>query len=937
MPMIASDRLQRDRFDAVLFDMDGVVTDTAAAHAAAWKLLFDAYLESYAAREDVEFQPFDANAEYRAYVDGKPRYDGIQSFLHSRGIELPFGDPGDSPDQETVCGLGNRKDGYFNEWLSNNKARVFPGTHEFIAALKAAGVRVAIFSASRNMNPVLLNAGVETLFDAKVDGQKMSRLGLPGKPDPAMLELAAAELGLKPDRCVIVEDAIAGVQAGKRGAFAFLIGIDRSGYSEALREHGADLVVNDLSECQIDDAGNLQLKRVGHLAPIWAQKDALEPLLRERRIAILLDYDGTLTPIVADYRKALLAESMRNTLRELSQHNTVAVISGRGLADVRQLVGLDTVFYSGSHGFELSGPNAWQYVQDDAASYIPDLDRAEQQLGAALAAIPGHAVERKRFSIAVHYRQVDTAQVVDVERAVNNVLDEVPRLHKGLGKKVFELKPALQWDKGRAVELLLQMLDMTGNDSLAIYIGDDLTDEAAYRVLRKAEYQHRDKRRRSHHLRGQYPRGLRRRATISELAGNYGRGYVGMSEWSLIYEGYDPAAEKLRETLCTLGNGYFATRGASPDSSADANHYPGTYFAGVYNRLTSEIAGESIENEDLVNWPNWLVLRIRPEGEDWLSIDATELLGYRQELSLRDGILRREIRFRHGDGRATRYIEKRLVGMSDRRVAALSVDIEPLNWTGGLTICSAIDGAVRNNGVARYSKLANHHTRCILTEELAEDTIRLISRTTQSHIEVAEAARTRVYRDGSHVVPVIRTLERDGWIGQELDVEVHEGSNLRVEKIVAVCTSRDRGISEPGYDVARTIATSSRFEQILRPHALSWQALWDEFDFALDTPTNSATTLALRVHIFHILQTISPHTLATDAGVPARGWHGEAYRGHVFWDEIFILPFLNLRMPLVTRAMLPLSISAAARSAPGGKRCRFQGCNVSLAKWQRRP
>ena len=477
--------MQRDRYDAVLFDMDGVVTDTAAAHAAAWKQLFDAFLEGRATSAGIEFRPFDPNADYRAYVDGKPRYDGTRSFLESRGIELPFGDPGDSPDQETVCGLGNRKDGYFNDWLSDNQVRVFPGTLEFIAALRAAGVRVAIFSASRNMNKVLISAGVETLFDAQVDGRTMSRLGLPGKPDPAMLELAATELGLTADRCVIVEDAIAGVQAGKRGTFAFVIGIDRAGYADALREHGADLVVDDLSECQIDAAGNVQLKRVGHLGSIWSHKDALEPVFRERRSAILLDYDGTLTPIVADYRKALLAESMRNTLEKLSQQNTVAVISGRDLADVRQLVGLDTVFYSGSHGFELAGPDDWQYVQDQAASYISDLDRAEQQLGVALATIPGHAVERKRFSIAVHYRQVDAVRVVDVERAVNSVLDDTPRLHKGLGKKVIELKPALQWDKGRAVELLLQTLGMTGNDSIALYIGDDLTDEAVYRVLRK--------------------------------------------------------------------------------------------------------------------------------------------------------------------------------------------------------------------------------------------------------------------------------------------------------------------------------------------------------------------------------------------------------------------------------------------------------------------
>ena len=477
--------LNRDRFDAVLFDMDGVITDTASAHAQAWKQLFDAYLEKRAKRDGGEHEPFDVHAEYRDYVDGKPRFDGVRSFLESRGIDLPYGDPDDGPDRETICGLGNRKDGYFNDWLRDNRVRVFPGTLEFIRALRAAGIRVAAFTASRNADSVLANAGVADLFDAKVDGRTMAKQNLPGKPDPAMLEIAAREVGVAAERCVIVEDAIAGVQAGSRGSFALVIGVDRAGYAEALRENGADLVVNDLSECRVDDAGSLALKRVASLAPVWQYDAAIEPLLRKRRVAVLLDYDGTLTPIVSDYRKALLGDAMRDTLRTLAERHTVAVISGRDLADVRRLVALDSVFYSGSHGFELSGPGDWQHVQEHAAGYLDDLAHAEQALAEALAPISGHAIERKRFSIAVHYRQVDDTHIEEVARIVDAVLEDNRRLHKGLGKKVFELKPALQWDKGRAVELLLQKLGMNRDNAVAIYIGDDITDEAAYRVLRE--------------------------------------------------------------------------------------------------------------------------------------------------------------------------------------------------------------------------------------------------------------------------------------------------------------------------------------------------------------------------------------------------------------------------------------------------------------------
>jgi len=404
-----------------------------------------------------------------------------------------------------------------------------------------------------------------------------------------------------------------------------------------------------------------------------------------------------------------------------------------------------------------------------------------------------------------------------------------------------------------------------------------------------------------------------------------------MSGWSLVYEDYDREAERHRETLCTLGNGYFATRGASTDTSAGPHHSPGTYFAGSYNRLVSEIAGERIENEDLVNWPNWLVLRVRPDGEDWLSIDTAELLDHRQELSLRDGVLHRDIRFGHGDGRITRWRERRFVGMHNPHVAGLCVEVTPENWSGGLTVCSALDGSVRNTGVDRYKNLASRHTRCVARTAMDRDTIRLVARTTQSHTEVAQTARTRIYKDGRRVVPQARTEERDDWIGQELDIDVEAGTPITVEKLVGLYTSRDRGMSEPGYQSARTVDTAGRFDTVLSTHVRSWETLWEEFDFELDTPGNSGAALKLRVHVFHLLQTVSPHTLATDAGMPARGWHGEAYRGHVFWDEVFILPLLNLRMPLLTKMLLRYRYRRLREARQAARDAGFRG---AMFPWQ---
>lgn len=243
--------IARDRIDAAVFDMDGVVTDTASVHAAAWKRLFDEYLAERARRTGEAFQPFDADGDYRRYVDGKARYDGVRSFLASRGVSLPEGDPSDAPGAETVCGLGNRKDAYFLAHLREHGAEAYGSTVEFVRKLQAAGIRTAIISASRNMAEVLEAAGVRHLFEVKVDGVDAEKLGLKGKPDPAVFLEAARRLGVKPERSAVVEDALAGVEAGRRGGFGLVVGVSRSAHPQALLDAGADVVVSDLAELRI--------------------------------------------------------------------------------------------------------------------------------------------------------------------------------------------------------------------------------------------------------------------------------------------------------------------------------------------------------------------------------------------------------------------------------------------------------------------------------------------------------------------------------------------------------------------------------------------------------------------------------------------------------------------------------------------------------------
>lgn len=236
-----------DAYAAWLFDMDGVVTDTARLHGESWKQMFDAYLAGRAASAGTPFQPFDLQGDYHTYVDGKPRYEGVDSFLRSRGIALPFGTPEDAPEMETVCGLGNRKNILINTIIRTQGADVFEGTVLLIKALHARGKKVAIVTSSKNCDPILAAAGLSDLFDAKVDGVYAAAHGIAGKPKPDTYLEAARLLGIAPGLAVVVEDALSGVQAGRAGAFGKVIGVARHGNAEQLLANGADLAVADLS------------------------------------------------------------------------------------------------------------------------------------------------------------------------------------------------------------------------------------------------------------------------------------------------------------------------------------------------------------------------------------------------------------------------------------------------------------------------------------------------------------------------------------------------------------------------------------------------------------------------------------------------------------------------------------------------------------------
>lgn len=402
-----------------------------------------------------------------------------------------------------------------------------------------------------------------------------------------------------------------------------------------------------------------------------------------------------------------------------------------------------------------------------------------------------------------------------------------------------------------------------------------------------------------------------------------------MNGWLLVYEGHDPGAEGLREALCTLGNGYFATRGALPESAADGVHYPGTYVAGVFNRLGSEIAGRWVENESLVNVPNWLPLRVRVGEEPWLDETSATVLDHRLELDLQRGVLARHTRFEDAAGRRTRLTQRRFVSMADMHVAGLETTVVPENWSGSLGIWSGLDGTVVNGGVPRYNELPNEHLAPVSTCVADDATIGLVVETTQSAVRIAEAARTRVRRNGESLDIEAASEEHPGAVACTVTIDVAEGDEVVVEKIVSLYTSRDDAISEPGVEAVDQVRSAPGFDELLEQSVVAWRHRWQRNQVRLGS--NHDTALLLHLHMFHMMVTVSPHSALIDVGVPARGLHGEAYRGHIFWDELFIFPFFSLRVPELTRSLLLYRY----RRLPQARRlARDAGYRGAMYPWQ---
>ncbi|MEI6575244.1 MAG: beta-phosphoglucomutase family hydrolase [Bacteroidota bacterium] len=651
-------------FDAVVFDLDGVITQTALIHSHAWKKMFDDYLHIRESRDREPFKEFTHDYDYRTFVDGRPRYEGVATFLKSRGIEIPLGSPEDDPAFETVCGLGNRKNDSFNEVLNSEGVKVYPSTVKLMHELRAAGIRVGVASSSKNCFAVLEAAGLLDLVETRVDGVVSAETGLKGKPEPDIFLIATANLDAIPSRAVVVEDASSGVAAGRKGNFALVLGIAREDNTQELLQYGADVVVEDL--------------------------------------------EG---------------------------------------------VGLDQIA---------------QWIQQ-----------------------------------------------------------------------------------------------------------------------------------------------------VKEEDG-----------WTLTNYDYDPKKERTRESQMAIGNGYIGSRAAMEEAEANEVNYPGTYLAGLYNRLSSKVAGKDVENEDFVNCPNWLPFTFRIGDGDWFDSNQDSILSFERKLDFRSGLLKRTLITIDSEKRETLVIAERFASMDNPHLLMQRYTVQPLNYSGKITVKAGLDGAIINGGVERYKSLNQNHLHAIEVRG-DESSQSLWVRTTQSGINLALKAYYTFTADNEQkAFEMNQQLTHNSVMGS-IEFEAMTGLSYSVVKKVAVYSDKPDDTSNPTEYTQQLANETTDFETCLFQSQDAWQKLWDKMDIKIEGDRLSQKLF--RFNLYHLMVSMSPHNEKIDASITARGLHGEAYRGHIFWDELFIIPYYSLSFPEVAKSMLLYRYRRLGKARENAAAVNYRG---AMFPWQ---
>jgi len=470
----------KKKIRATICDVDGVITQTAKLHARAWKKMFDQFLQEWSKKNQKNFAPFEVMTDYPQWVDGKPRMEGVKSFLQSRHIQLPMGDSEDAAGTYSIWGLSKKKNAIFLHLLSTEKIATFADTVAQLQQWKARGMKIAAVSASKNCRQVLQAAGLSEFFATVVDGIIQENQHLKGKPQPDTFLYAASLLEVAPEYCLVLEDAAAGIAAAKSGGFGLAAGVLHPNNETVLHKTNADVLMTQLRELFWTGVSIRYPQNYVRLPNILSTNK----IPNKRPVAVFLDYDGTITPIAPRPEQALLAEDMRQTIAQLAgKAQIIAVVSGRDNDNLKSLVKLSNIFYIGNHGYDIEGPANSGIHYQAGLEFVPFLTSIAQQIEAQLKTISGVQLEPKKFTYAVHYRHVDENNVQTVVDRMREIIQHYPQLKMGYGKKVLEVRPNIDWDKGKAVQWVMEKMKLDPATVCPIYLGDDLTDEDAFRSL----------------------------------------------------------------------------------------------------------------------------------------------------------------------------------------------------------------------------------------------------------------------------------------------------------------------------------------------------------------------------------------------------------------------------------------------------------------------
>jgi beta-phosphoglucomutase family hydrolase len=400
--------------------------------------------------------------------------------------------------------------------------------------------------------------------------------------------------------------------------------------------------------------------------------------------------------------------------------------------------------------------------------------------------------------------------------------------------------------------------------------------------------------------------------------------------WCLQYFNYDYEMERSREALLTVGNGYFGTRGALEESRANKVNYPGTYISGLYNSLVSNVAGRDIENEDFVNIPNWLLVKFRIGQGEWFGFDPEpnmKIRSVKRKLDFRNGELCREIELEDGEGRITRISSSRFAGMHYKHIAALKYKLTPVNYEGDITIRSELDGNHINAGVERYSELNQEHMDHI-SEKIEGNRSYIKVKTKESNVIIKLGAR-HIVNGSEELEDKMNCACSKGKACQDFTIEANKGKEIVLEKLVSIYTSQDKKVTIPEQHARMAIDKMINYDRELELSAQAWKNIWDELD--INVAGDRKAQKLIRLHLYHMMVTASPHHKDLDAGIPPRGLHGEAYRGHIFWDELYILPLYNIHFPEVVKSVLMYRFRRLDRARDAARENGFRG---AMFPWQ---